>query len=328
VQIEHAIFTSARTGRNEGYQFVAASPRIARDQQRELAAWCPSHNGLLPSAAVSGGISFFRTASGSYYVTRTLADGNEYSGRGGPRLVTHCLSLPEELLGRFANNPFAVLDAAVAGGHLDVSHALKGDLEPFSLVGRARAFDRVLLRAAERRHGQRRLVELLTACCTANRVGFVSGPETAKVVAALLNLLPVSTRTEISFAIGLRPTTCRPVRWLSLEPDDLSGQRQLQRDGIAFIDSCPDGDTLGCRGATNPAKESTASAWAAFVTDCLTRDQLDRLEAAIAEEGCASPSSTASGRKRNSGKWRDQPRSPRVVGEWGGGTPDARLARG
>ena len=45
-------------------------------------------------------------------MSKSVAAGPEYSGRGGWRVFTQCLVVPADDLARFANNPFAVLRAA------------------------------------------------------------------------------------------------------------------------------------------------------------------------------------------------------------------------
>ena len=70
--------------------------------------------------------------------------GAEYSGRGEV-VSTQFLVVPPELMVRFANNPFAVLRAAMASGSLLVHDRLPKSLAPLSLGGRAAVVDLALL---------------------------------------------------------------------------------------------------------------------------------------------------------------------------------------
>ena len=51
VQIEQAIFTSAKSDRASGYHLVSRSPGITEADARDLASWGPSHDSLLGSEA-------------------------------------------------------------------------------------------------------------------------------------------------------------------------------------------------------------------------------------------------------------------------------------
>ena len=143
--IEQAVFTSAETDRSAGYQVVATSPGVREADCRELAAWGPSHDALLDSLPSAVSVNFHPLPSGSHCVSRTTPAGWEYSGRGGARVYTQCLIVPPPVLARFANNPFALLRAALAGGALRLYDQVPKRLEPLRLVGRAAALDSALL---------------------------------------------------------------------------------------------------------------------------------------------------------------------------------------
>ena len=125
--IEQAIFTSAQTDRSDGYQLVVASRGIVSEDRRELTVWGPSHDSLLTAGGEASSVGFFRLPSGSYCVSKTVAAGPEYSGRGGQRIYTHYLVVPPEALARFGNNPFAVLYAAIADALLRTGAAQTAD---------------------------------------------------------------------------------------------------------------------------------------------------------------------------------------------------------
>lgn len=286
VRIEHAIYTSSCNERNEGYQVVAASSGICAEERNELVAWCPSHDGLLTEAVALGGLSSFQLSNGQRWVTRTETAGEEYSGRGGARLVTHCLRVPLDVLRKFANNPFAVLDAAIAGGRLDIEADAVGVLEPFTLVGRAKAFDVCLLRDCEQTLGRDGLLDLLGVCCSAGRIAFVGG-DTSRWMAATLNLLPITVRRDLSLSTGLRHVASRQFQWFQT-PNDVRLHRQWQRDGILVF----------CHGAgcdreaqtqTDPSGDATGTnAWVSFVANCIDHDTLSELQIAIENDNAPS----------------------------------------
>src|SRR5687768_1022640 len=111
--VEQAIFTSARTARSAGYHLVAASSGISEVDARELAAWGPSHDSLLETGSAAVSVNFHRLPSGAYCISQSTPEGPEFSGRGGVRVYTQALVMAPEALARFANNPFAVLRAAL-----------------------------------------------------------------------------------------------------------------------------------------------------------------------------------------------------------------------
>ncbi|MBN1852414.1 MAG: hypothetical protein JW829_06805 [Pirellulales bacterium] len=281
--IEHAIHTSSQTTGNEGYQIVAASPGIDDSELGQLALWCPSHDGLLPEFCASGSISFFQLSDGKNWITRTRTAGTEYSDRGGYRLVTHCMRIPDEIFIKFSNNPFSVLDAVVAGGHLDIDIdgvlPKEGKIQPVALIGRARAFDPIRLRAWERTLGHHLLIQIVDSCCTSTHLAFVGGSEVFSWLAALVNILPVSTRKVISFSTGQRAVASRKFRWTSA-PDDYHLLRRWQLDGIRIIHchSKPDRSTTPVATQANGKK---LNGWTSFLDYCLTQNRLDAFQIAI-----------------------------------------------
>ena len=171
--IEQAVFTSAQTGRFDGYHLVATSPGISPEEARELAAWGPTHDSLSGAGSSATSTNFHRLASGSYCVSKTTAAGSEYSGRGGARVYTQCLVVPADVLARFANDPFRLLEAASATGRLKVLDRVPRRLEPISLVGRASVVDRTLLERLCRDPGPERLAALLQASLSSNVLGLM-----------------------------------------------------------------------------------------------------------------------------------------------------------
>ena len=107
--VEQATFTSVEDGPQCGYQMSAAAPGPATPiwASRPLGNWCTSDQRPVRTPR---SFNFHPLPSGAYCLSRTtLADGDH---DGGPRVYTHCLIVPPQVLDRFANHAFR----AVAGG--------------------------------------------------------------------------------------------------------------------------------------------------------------------------------------------------------------------
>ena len=167
--IEQAVFTSAHDDHAAGYHLVARSPGIEEAERGELTVWGPSHDSLAaPAGSEPASVNFFRLPSGAQCISKTQIAGGEYSGRGN-RTYTNCLVVPQQLLARFAANPFRILRAVAAKGLLKVYDRVPVQLPPFQLPGRARrSMTRSSLNssnAIRKRQSLRRLI----CWCTASR---------------------------------------------------------------------------------------------------------------------------------------------------------------
>jgi hypothetical protein len=234
--IEQVIYTSAVTDRGAGYQIVARSPGLHEEDARELAVWCPSHDSFLDLGPEAVSYNFHPLPSGAFCVSRTVPAGWEYSGRGGVRVYTHGLIIAPEVLLRFSNNPFAILKAALAGGMLEIRDPLPLRLEPITLVGGATMVDQNLLIELANHPGPQAISALLQAARDAVCLA-VSGPTAPeKLIAGVINCLPLTHRTEFSFATGLKFSPRRPFRLVAL-PSDPAEQRWLEHhDNVSSLD--------------------------------------------------------------------------------------------
>ncbi len=234
--VEQVIYTSAVTDRGAGYQIVARSPGLHEEDARELALWCPSHDSFLDLGPEASSCNFHPLPSGAFCVSRTVPAGWEYSGRGGVRVYTHCLIVAPEVLSRFSNNPFALLKAALAGGMLEIRDPLPVRLEPVTLVGSATTVDQNLLIELANQPGPQAISALVQAArdavCLA--VSGMAPPE--KLIAGLINCLPLTHRTEFSFATGLKFSPRRPFRLVAL-PSDPAERRWLENhNNVSVLD--------------------------------------------------------------------------------------------
>lgn len=230
MQIEQAIFTSARTARAVGYQVVAASSGIGPADLEEIAVWSPSHDSLVERGPSAASTNFWRLTSGNYCVSRTTTSGGEYSGRVGPRVYTQCLIPSIDVLSKFANNPFALLRAAMVQGALEVYDDPPRQLDPIKLAGRAAAVDQTVLAEVLGELGPRALAALVDTALRQSRVALVSHHARPTLIAALLNCLPIECRLEFSFSTGLELSPRRPFR-IVCQPNDPAVVRRIQRLG-------------------------------------------------------------------------------------------------
>lgn len=253
--IEQAIFTSAETDRSAGYQVVATSPGVSEADARELAAWGPSHDALLELTSNAMSYNFHPLPSGSYCVSRTTPAGWEYSGRGGARIYTQCLVVLPETLERFANNPFALMRAALAAGALRLFDKVPKQLEPFRLAGRAAVIDAALLARLCASPGIDWMAALVQAALVSNTVAVVAGTQAEHVIAGLINCLPPECRPQYSFSTGLKCSSRRPFRVVAM-PADREEQLRVRRlyDAAVLDLSAP-----------LPAEFAPVESWARFI---------------------------------------------------------------
>ena len=262
-EIQQAIFTSARTDRMDGYQLAAASEGVSQELCDELSAWGPAHDSLLNPESRLGSFNFHRLKSGAYCLSKTVPSGSEYSGRNGPRIYTTFLILTPEQFGNFSNQPFRVLDAAIAAGYLRVIRRFNETLPTVRLRGRASAALSTILEPLVDEHARQQVLALGAAVCQGNVM--VSSSSTVRMVLdRLFNLLPVGCRREVSFSTGLMPSTSRPLRLQRITQNDLGAQaaaRQIEA-AVLNLEALP---------------SEPCSGWWALVNELLEREQFGEI---------------------------------------------------
>jgi hypothetical protein len=265
VLIEQAVFTSDQTAAGSGYQLVARSPGVTDDQARELAIWGPSHDALNPQSRGQSSVNYHRLACGTCCVSKTVAAGEEYSGRGGPRIYTQFFLAPDALFARFSNNPFSILKAAWAKGILVVHDRPPEKLEPFTLAGRTPVVDEGLLAQWADQLGPDRAGRLVAGALSSGTKVVAGASNYETLFGGLLSCLPVECRTEVSFTTGLRYTPRRTFHLVPLAGDHPETHRAVRDPDITLIDltdDCPDAELCG---------------WAKYVAQCVRTDQLAAL---------------------------------------------------
>lgn len=269
--IEQAVFTSAETERSAGYQVVATSPGVCAMDVEELAVWGPSHDALLAGAPNAASFNFHPLPSGAYCVSRTTPAGWEYSGRGGVRVYTQCLIVPPEVLARFANNPIALLRAALANGSLRLYEKVPEHLDPIRLAGRAAVVDAALLSRLAINPGVDWLATLVQAATQSVTLGIAGGPPAEHVIAGILNCLPPACRTEMSFSTGLKFSPRRPFRLVALSGDAEEQDRVERLYNVSVLTLC----------GAPPAKLAPTDSWPRFLQRVLKSGRTSFLTAEL-----------------------------------------------
>ncbi len=212
LHIEQAIYASQVSDRMSGYQICAASSGIDANTSLELSTWGPAHDALVDSHPFAASVNFFRLNNGSPVVAFSQAVGGEYSDRKGQHICTRFLVLDAEGFARYSHNPFSIIEAAKAAGHLEWPSPPTKTLDAITLGGSAGPLDQILLRRLARRWGPKRLLQLLDAALVQPRL-FVRPPRDASwAIAAILSLAPAQHRLELTFTTGLRFSNTRPFR--------------------------------------------------------------------------------------------------------------------
>jgi len=232
--IQQAIFTSLKTRTQEGYQLAATSDGVTRELAETLAAWGPAHDSLLDRRLGASSINFHPLADDLFCISRTVAEGNEYSGRSGPRVYTQMLVVPDSALARFANNPFAIVEALSVGGQMIVHDKPPAQLEPIRLLGRASLINPLRLEELAVDAGADALANLIELATRSPRLAIRSQIPLERLLACLLMLLPPSQRLAMSFSTGLRWSPRRPFRLIAL-PSKFDEQRDLERSAEATL---------------------------------------------------------------------------------------------
>jgi len=235
--IEQAIYTSARTSLGEGYHLAARSPGISEADARALSPWCPSHDGLLPDIPEQRSVNFFSLADGRYCVSSSYIDGEDYSLRGAPRLVTHLLLVATDVMARFSYDPFALWLAVELSGQLASNEVTNTPhLVPIALVGRATPVNETLLEDVLAEVGAARLGFAVEALLAGRPLAMRASISAEKLMAGLWQCLPVECRGEFSFTTGLQYSPRRPFDLVTL-PDDPQARRRLaQKYEVRSVD--------------------------------------------------------------------------------------------
>ena len=208
--VEQAIFTSVETDHRAGYQVVARSPGVCNADLCELAAWEPSCDSMHDTGPDAESFNFHPLPSGTYCLSRTTATGWEHGG--GPRVYTHCLIVPPEVLDRFGNNPLALWQVISDHGLWQQPGVPCPSLASFSPPAGPTAVDPALLHRLAADLGPKKSGGAGPAGARRRMSGRGWGRRPMLLIAGLFRCLPADCRLEFSFATGLKFSPRRPFR--------------------------------------------------------------------------------------------------------------------
>lgn len=280
VLIEQAIFASDQTCPHDGQPMVAYSPGIEDLDRREIALCSPAHAALWEHGADAGNVDFFRLPSGCYCISQSTLAG-EHKLRRGTRVYTQFLVADAEALAAFSNNALALLATAFAQGHVRVLEQVPADLEPFRLCGRAVAVDEAALGGLVSDPGVTWLQALVEAALSAPQIALLAPQHAQRLIAGLINCLPVECRLDFSFSTGLKYSARRPFRIVCLG-GDLADQRRLaQRYGLTVVEVS----------GKPPTELTAATGWGGLVANSLAAGKTTFLaeQLSIARPGLTLP---------------------------------------
>ncbi|MGD9126649.1 MAG: hypothetical protein PVH19_04650 [Planctomycetia bacterium] len=291
--IEQAIYTLVRpsdptpgqkTEKPNRYGVIAASPNVDLADIEAIADWSPRAEDMLDTSSAGVSFNFYPLPSGSYCISRSTMHGWEY-GTGSPHFAyTQCLIVPRSKFVSFANDPFAVLRAAIAGGIFEIQHHTSQELEPLRLSGESPPVDATLLNRLRENPGIDWLTSMVQAALDSQRLVLYPIDAARHLLAGLLQCVPVECRPEFSFSTGLRDTLNRPFR--IIVDDKLSGQHPA----ISNPTESPDTEVphwrvaeLNLSASTPPSEFAPLDGWPHFIETILKSNRLGFLSTQLAK---------------------------------------------
>jgi len=271
--VEQALFTSIGTEGAMEYQVVAKSFGVCEADAREIAVWGPRRDSMLELDPDAESFNFHPLPSGAYCISRTTPAGWEHGG-GIQRVFTHCLIVPLEVLGRFGNNPFAVIEAATANCVWQDSHQPSSRLRPFSLSGGAAAVDQPLLERLAVDPDPENMAAMVQEACNSVCLVVMGTPSPARLIAGLFSCFPVECRLEFSFSTGLKFSPRRPFRIVCLSDDPAE---ELWAAGHSNV------TILKLRKGETP-RSASFDGWAQLIERSLATGHISLLAAQISEQ--------------------------------------------
>jgi hypothetical protein len=233
MQVEQAVFTSARTRRMRGYHLVARSGGIADPLAAELSRWCPTHASLLDTEVTATSVNYFSPAKNWVAVTRSIYGGPEYSERGGLQIVTRILMLRRDQMAGYENNPLALCRAAFALGHLRLTNDLPDHLPTVEIP------EETWIGSAPYKANQTASPSLLDDAQRLlddqQRVALIGLADPLAAVERLIRRTPIEQRLDLSFTSGLKPSVDRRFRLHLLKSADTASRRRLASLGIQCV---------------------------------------------------------------------------------------------
>jgi hypothetical protein len=195
-----------------GYHLVARSPGVTESEASALAAWSPSHGGLIVDAANTASVNFFPLPSGRFALSRTREGGAEYSGRGARQLYTHAVIVDAATLRQSGRQPFSLYRDALALGHFVYRPDPPLVLEPVQLSTLYPRRNGDAFSSLMREIGMPLIESIVSQLDAGQSVVFPYGGDRAGLAEFLVGRLPIDSMMRTSFATSLHPSAVRPYR--------------------------------------------------------------------------------------------------------------------
>jgi hypothetical protein len=232
MELEQAVFTSARSNNMSGYHLVSRSQGIDESTAQILCRWCPSHNSLASENLHTQSINMFPVKQDLYAVSRTIFGGPEYSGRGGLQTMTVLMIVSQEQFAAYENDTFALINTALSQG--DLRFSLSEDTCDSVVLP-----DRYFAGSAHS-HGecdQQVIGQAVKNLWKDKSIALVEVERPLQTVRSIIRCLPFEQRLNISFSTGLRPSTQRPFRIHVVEKVNIDRRAYFSRNQIMMISS-------------------------------------------------------------------------------------------
>lgn len=244
--LEQLIFTSVRSRSGSGYQVAGHSAGLSAADIKELCSRSPSHDSLVEAHAAARSVNWFCLESGRYCVGLTQHAGPEASGRGGYRVYTHWLMGEAADFPRFNWHPFRLLASVQADEPWQPWGDIPERLPTLSLRGTSQWFSPHALRQVLLRFPAETLVAILDRLMQQERVVVFVNQRQESLVTALLDVLPLPARQQLSFSTGLRYSPQRDYQLLVIPrppcaADRSSGLKQHSRFDLHRAERPPNG---------------------------------------------------------------------------------------
>jgi hypothetical protein len=175
-----------------------------------------------------------------------------------------------EGLAEFGNNPFALLQASIALGHVSILEKIPKRLDPYFVTPEAQQSCDTLAQLM-RHPGPVWLGLLLDCALKSPGLGIVAGDRGASLVAALVQCLPPECRLDYSFTTGLRFSPRRLFRVTCL-PNHAAENKRLSRLAQLTL--------FELKG--HPEESTSLGGWASFVTAAVASGNTEYLATELA----------------------------------------------
>jgi GTPase-associated protein 1, N-terminal domain type 2 len=263
VLIEQALFTM-RPGKPWDERPAAQTSGIDDDQVAAIDAALQGLKGAVEPASGAVAISFFPLPANAYCVARTVPAAGGGFALG--TVLTHCLVVNQAVMTRFANNPFALLHAAMMQGWLRPSEPGWPRLHRFAMEGSCAPLDASLLSSLAVKPGLAWFETLVETALAHPAVALPLGLPQPRLFAALFSCLPIECRPWFSFTTGPARAAQSAFRLFCLDRPTFQSSAADGAQTFQLLDLFDE-----------PRARTTAGGWAGLVSQAIRQGRLDWL---------------------------------------------------